>query len=63
MSVPTARVHRQAPSSLFVKVNFDAPVFEAQGCIGVGVVIHDSIGDFLVGFSKRTPLLLDAQTT
>lgn len=43
----------------FVKVNFDAAVFDTENLLGVGVVIRNSRGDFLAGFAKRAPMLLD----
>jgi len=34
-------------------------MFMDENCMGVGVVIWDLVGDFLAGFSKRAPILLD----
>lgn len=52
-----------AHSNEFVKANFDVVLFDDQNCLGVGVVILDLRGDFLVGFFKWARILLDVQMT
>lgn len=48
------------PNGLFIKVNFDAAIYVYIDCLGVGMVIRDSVGDFLAGFSMRSSSSLDS---
>lgn len=55
-------LHNQwhAPVGYFIKVNFDAALFEDLNCLGVGWY-WGSTGAFLTEFSAKVPSLLDAQ--
>lgn len=40
--------HWTTPSGIFVKVNYDTAMFMLdENCMAVGVVIRESVGDFL----------------
>ena len=46
------------PTSFNYKVNVDDAVFSAQKAAGVGIVIRDNEGHFIVGLSKKLNLPL-----
>jgi hypothetical protein len=62
-SMPTS-VHRHqvwsAPPLNFLKVNWDATTNLSKGCIGLGIVIRNSIRDFLEAKCIMHPRNLEA---
>ncbi|XP_030943841.1 uncharacterized protein LOC115968561 [Quercus lobata] len=54
MKLSQAHVSKWEPPAFpFYKVNIDGVVFKEQKEAGVGVVIRDHVGNFIVGLSKK----------
>ena len=50
----------QAPPESKFKLNFDAAIFSALGCSGMGVIIPNEKGEVMAAMSARGPLVNDS---
>lgn len=51
----------QHPPNGLIKVNWDAAIIDKEGCIGLGVVAKDCIGEFLGAWCEMKPIVVDAK--
>ena len=57
-AIPRRTPARQSPpSKQNYKGNFDAAFFYASGCVGIGVVFCDHMGQIIAALSQRIPLV------
>lgn len=61
--LPLARQQKrwQHPPNGLIKVNWDAAIIDKEGCVGLGVVAKDCMGEFLRARCEMKPIVVDAK--